>query len=339
MFFFLVYIDNQVNLEFSTLNCAIPRTILNSEPKRATNCQTDCLVRKKFLHTSVNSTTSNEFYLSKTLSSTNLNQGAQLTIADKIRVIVANISSNSSISSKASPQFSHSSQSLALNDKNQEKPSRQRFLEMIINNNNGSRLRSGDKSTSKASQSAIIASNMSINSSSFIDSESRSNLGGFKRLEIMKSQQELIEECKNSLNELIKASKWSSGVNGAANNCDYIENRRKSESNRSLANFYSNSAIMINSNQIGDQDNQYSGQRNTMKKSATLINQTFSSIQKNPGLSTSASTTTLARENEFSSCLNFFEKIKPEIDKISSNLNNYLPFSSLNKNYGIVAEF
>lgn len=136
------------------------------------------------------------------------------------------------------------------------------------------------------------------------------------------SQEEIIEECKNSLNELIKASKWSHTFNGSSQfvnknpnrictsnvneytdlNTSLIEDNESKTTNsftptklspRSTLSIYNNCLIIDNNKQQQHQQQQQQSGSNTydnifnfnngqakgkMKKSHTLINQTFNDV-------------------------------------------------------------
>jgi hypothetical protein len=208
--------------------------------------------------------------------------------------------------------------------------------ESLTDSMSGKSSRGGaSRTSSKASTGSGVATQPTLRQPMM---PTMSSAAGFKRLEIMKSQQELIEECKNSLNELIKASKWSqSGAVGADNNNngssevamrELMDSRRKSESNRSLAAFASNnSTSSFIMGTTGDERPVV--KKSGMKKSHTLINQTLSSLQQqqttanasNP-FPSSVSTHSLSREAaDFSSCMHLFERIKSQDSEQSTSKN------------------
>jgi hypothetical protein len=191
---------------------------------------------------------------------------------------------------------------------------------------NTSQLNSGPNKPARVSRSSLKKTQ--VNSGDILISRpcigGVNSAAGLKRLEIMKSQQELIEECKNSLNELIKASKWPS------NEADE-ENRRKSESNRSLALFGTNSSLsnfntVSNFNSKCDEDRYHRKSTSGfggMKKSQTLINQTLSSLQQQPTqngpIPSSVSTNSLSRDADFASCMHLFDRTKADHEPKSNN--------------------
>lgn len=142
----------------------------------------------------------------------------------------------------------------------------------------------------------------SMNSSSSSFSLLKRDDNHQQRLEIMKSQQELIEECKNSLNELIKASKWSSNSTETEERRNHddtcIRNKpmmRKSQTNQTISS-------LANS---GGGDSSHTPILNSLS-TATLSRVCENAASTNPA------------NTDFSSCLHLFDKIRKDNKETSS---------------------